>query len=119
MKFQILSYEIMKGLSSKEKIDKILDFSKKGDIILLEGRLSVKEETELYARTMEIVDKNFKGIDVAYLDSFKDKNLFDKLKNSIVKFLLKDRLGITVIGPSKVVKDIKMDPKKIEILVKK
>ena len=43
--------------------------------------------------------------------------LFKKLKQDIIKFLLGHREGITIIGPASIIKDIKKDPNKIQLLV--
>lgn len=115
---QVLSYELMKTLSSSLKINRILKIVKKGDVVMLEGRLTFDEETELISYALANVSGKFTGIEVAFLDSKKSVSLFDRFKDSLIKVLAKDRIGITVIGPSKIIKEIKMDPNKLEILFK-
>jgi hypothetical protein len=41
-----------------------------------------------------------------------------KLRNNVVTALLGDRQGLTIIGPATVVRKIKKDPHKIELLTK-
>lgn len=118
MEVQVLSYLMMKSLNSEKKIEKILTLVKKGDIVMLEGRLHPDEELSLTSSALKNVSGKFSGIEIAYLSSVESKSFIDKLKHNIAKFLLKDRLGITVVGPSKIVKEIKMDPDKLEILLK-
>lgn len=118
MDVQILSYEAMRNLESHERIKKILNLVKKTDLVLLEGKLRNEEEIELINNTMENISKNFTGVEIAYLDSTSNQSLFEKIRTKMAKFLLKDRIGITVIGPSKVVKEIKKDPNKIEVYMK-
>jgi len=118
MGLQVLSYSLIRNLSSSKKISKILEIVKKGDVVMIEGRISPQEETELISQALESVSGRFTGIEVAYLDSNKSNSLISKLKESVIKLLAKDRIGITVVGPSKIIKEIKMDPQKLEILFK-
>lgn len=115
---QVLSYELIKNWDSSDKLKKILDIVKKGDVVMLEGRLTAEEETELVYQALANVSGKFTGIEVAFLNSNKSRNILEKVRDSIVKILVKDRIGITVIGPSKIIKEIKMDPNKLEILFK-
>lgn len=118
MGVQVLSYELMRTLSSKERISKILEIVMKKDVVMLEGRLPPEEESDLITAALENVGNNFSGIEVAFLDSRKSGNIFEMLKETILKVVAKNRIGITVIGPSKIIKEIKMDPNKLEILFK-
>jgi hypothetical protein len=118
MGVQILSYDLIGKLSSSEKLKKILEIVKSGDIVMLEGKLSPEEESELITKALENVSGKFTGIEVANLSSLSSDSFIDKLKNSLLKLIAKNRFGITVIGPSKIIKEIKMDPKKIEIYLK-
>lgn len=113
---QVLSYDLMKNLTSLAKVKKILEIVKKGDVVMLEGRLMPEEETALISSALESVSGKFSGIEIAYLDSKKPSSFLDRFRDRIIKLLAKDRIGITVVGPSKIVKDIKMNPDKLEIL---
>lgn len=115
---QVLSYESTKNLTSFEKISKILNIVISGDLVMIEGRLTFQEENDLITKALENVSGKFTGIEVAFLDSKKSKSLVEKLKDSLIKFIARDRIGITVVGPSKIIKEIKMDPEKLEILFK-
>lgn len=124
MGVQVLSYDLMKKLSSDERISKILDIVKKGDIVMLEGRIAAEEEGVLISKALSSVKSSvksgkFTGIEIAYLDSKVEETIIEKFKGHILKFIAKDRLGITVIGPSKLIKEVKMDPQKLEILFNK
>jgi hypothetical protein len=115
---QVLSYELMKNVESNKKVDKILDGVKSGDVVLIEGRLSSDEELELTTKALKNVSGKFSGVEIAFLSSTNSKSILEKVKDNIIKILAKDRFGITVVGPSKVIKEIKMDPNKLEILFK-
>ena len=114
---QFVPYADIEDLSSEQRIKKVLDIAKKDKIVLLEGRLSSEEESQLIKATMESISKKFKGIElsVVYPDH-RDNELFGKLKSMLVNLLLGDRSGITIIGPANIVKEIKQDPDKIQLL---
>jgi len=118
MAMQVLSYELIKRLDSALRIKRILNIVKTGDIVMLEGKLSSEEEVELISSALANVSGKFSGIEVAFLNSSKDDNFLDSLRNKLLKIIAKDRFGITVIGPSKIIKEIKMDPNKLEVLFK-
>ena len=116
MGVQILAYELIKGLDSTKKAAKIIELVKKGDVVVLEGRLNAEEEMLLTSKALKNVSGKFSGIEIAFLGESSSKNVLEKVKNKVVQVLTKNRFGLTVIGPSKVVKEIKMDPDKLEVL---
>ncbi len=118
MGVHVLSYDLLSELASQEKIERILEVVKTGEIVLLEGRLHPDEELQLTTHALKSVSGKFSGVEIAFLSSRKAKTLLEHVKNSLLRILAKDRFGITVIGPSKIIKEIKMDPQKLEILFK-
>lgn len=119
MGVQVLSYDLMKRFKSEERVFKILEIVKSGDIVMIEGRLSPQEEIVLVSKALASIKGKFTGVEIAYLDSKIEDSLLEKFKGHLLKVLAKDRLGITVIGPSKLIKEVKMDPQKLEILFNK
>ncbi len=117
MGVQILSYDLLKKFDSEKKLDKILGVVKKGDVVLLEGRLTPNEETNLMTHALKNISGKFPGIEIAFLES-STSTLLEKIKNNVLKVLIGNRIGLTVVGPSKVIKEIKMNPDKLEILFK-
>ena len=116
---QFVSYSEIEDLSSVGRIRKLLNIAKQDKIVLLQGRLKKEEETELIKATMEEINKNFKGIELAVINPAQaDLNGFSKFKNELFGMLLGDRLGLTIVGPANVVKAIKKNPNKIELLTK-
>jgi hypothetical protein len=86
-------------------------------IVLLQGRLSKEEEAELIKTTMEEIDKKFKGIELAVINpSQTAQDGLQKLKYDLLGMFLGESQGLTIIGPSSIVKSIKKDPNKIELL---
>ena len=115
-----LPYNEIEQLSSLSRIRKILNIAKENKIVLLQGRLKKPEEAELIKVTMEEIDKQFKGIELAviYPNATASSTVFGMLKNNLVNKMLGDRQGLTIVGPATIVKQIKKDPKKIELLTK-
>ena len=107
----------MESLSSERRIAKLLSIVKKNKIILMQGRLKPSEETSLIEKTMEEVNKEFKGIELCTVYPTMERNKMGKqIKQVMIKMLMGDREGLTIIGPATVVKEIKRNPDKIELL---
>jgi len=82
-------------------------------------RLKKEEETDLISIAMEEFGSKFKGIELAVIDpETKDQSGMKKVRSNFFGFLLGDRQGLTIIGPASIVKEIKKDPDKIELLTK-
>lgn len=114
---QFIPHGDLAKLSSPERINKLLNIVKQNKIILLEGKIKVSEEAELIRRTMEEIDDKFKGIEISpvIVDS-RDDVWLQKIRERLIKLLLGDRRGLTIIGPASIVKEIKQDPDKIQLL---
>ncbi|MEM2916144.1 MAG: DUF2073 domain-containing protein [Candidatus Woesearchaeota archaeon] len=114
---QLIPYTEIESLSSIGRIRKLLNIAKQDKIVLLQGRLKKEEETELIKVTMEEINKEFKGIELAVINpATASLTGFQKLKNDLLGAVLGDRQGLTIVGPASVVKAIKKDPNKIELL---
>ncbi len=113
---QIVPYKEIESLSSVGRIRKLLNIAKENKIVLLQGKLKKEEEKELIKTTMEEINSEFKGIELATIDpSFDSEEKIGFMKKALMNVLLGDRQGMTVIGPASVVKEIKKDPTKIEL----
>jgi hypothetical protein len=110
---QLLPYSEISGLTSVGRIRKILNIAKDNKIVMLQGRLHKEEEAELIKVTMEEINKEFRGIELAVVTPAGGGGFVDDLAS----MLLGNRVGLTVIGPASVVKQIKKDPHKIELLM--
>lgn len=113
-----LPYSEIENLGPYQRIKKILNIVKDRKILILEGRLRREEEAELIKVTMEEIDKTFKGIELAviYPGETVGNTILTKVRKGVLNALLGDRQGLTIIGPATVVKEIKKDPKNIELL---
>ena len=111
-------YEI-KNLDTESKIKKILKHVKDDRIILIDCKLAPLEEGLLIERTMEEVDRKFKGIEIAsIIPDKKNMQFLDIFKRDLAKILLGKDDGVTIIGPATIIKEIKKNPNKIELLTK-
>jgi hypothetical protein len=120
---QFMPYSEIRGLNSTERIKKILNIVFKNSILILQGRLKPEEETRLIEDTMAMIGhvKGFKGIELAVIASNGGtQSMFDRFKTRLAMSLSGGDLGaVTIIGPASVVKEIKRDPRKIELLLNK
>ena len=118
---QFLPFSEIRDLHSDSRIRKILGIILGNNILILQGRLKAEEETRLIGDTMAMIGhvKNFRGIELAVISGDEDNySIFDKMKKGLANALAGGDLGaITIIGPATVVKDIKRNPKKIELLL--
>jgi len=114
---QFIPYTEIEDLSSLGRIRKLLTIAKNNKIVLLEGRLRKEEEVELIKTTMEEINDDFRGIEMAVIYPGEDtEDMLKKLKFGFINILIGNRLGITILGPASIVKEIKKDPKRIQLV---
>lgn len=111
---QFVPYEEIESLSSDERIKKLLGMVKDEKIVVLEGRLRKEEEGELIRRTMEEINERFRGIELSVI--YPEKKKGKSLKSGLAGMLLGQRQGLTVLGPATLIKEIRKDPDKIQLL---
>ncbi len=119
---QFLPYSEIRNLDSSERIKKILKIILGNNILILQGKLLPEEETRLIGDTMAMIDyvDNFKGIELAVISGNGEEGFFERMKKGLANALAGGDLGaITIIGPATIVKEIRRNPKKIELLLNK
>lgn len=118
---EFMPYSEIRHLDSSERIKKLLSIVLTNRIIILQGRLKPEEETRLIEDTMAMIGhiKTFKGIELAVIGTEKEGGVFSRASQSLAKILVGDTTAMTIIGPASIVKEIKRDPKKIELLLQK
>lgn len=119
---QFMPYSEIRSLNSNERIRKILNIVLGNNILFIQGRLRAEEEARLIGDTMAMIGhvKDFKGIELAVIGENGEEGLIERMRNGIIKALSKGDLGaITIIGPATIVKEIKRNPKRIELLLSK
>ena len=116
---QVVTYHENEDLGSARRVKKLIDIVKENKIVLLQGRLKKEEETDLISIAMEEFGDKFKGIELAVINpEDKVQAGLKKIRSNFFGFLLGDRQGLTIVGPASIVKEIKKDPNKIELLTK-
>lgn len=118
---QFIPYSEIQELTSVGRIRKLLNIAKEDKIALLQGRLKKDEEAELIKVTMEEINKEFKGIELAviYPNDKKAKSNFSRFRSAVTNVLIGDQAGLTIVGPATIVKSIRKNPNKIELMLGK
>ena len=115
-----MPYSEISNLDSAKRIKKILDIILGNSILILQGRLKPEEETSLIEDTMAMIGhvRDFKGVELAVISGNGNESAFGKVRMGIVNAISGRDLGaVTIIGPATIVKEIKRNPKKIELLL--
>lgn len=117
---QFLPFSEIRDLNSDDRIKKILSIILDSNILILQGRLTSSEEARLIGDTMAMIGhvKEFKGIELAVIAGNGKEGFFGKMTKGIANALAGgDFSAITIIGPASIVKEMKRNPKKIELLL--
>lgn len=104
------------------RIKKIMGLVLQQKIIILQGKLRPDEEARLIENSMTLIGNigGFQGIEIAAISGDSDnRGLFERVRRNIAKILIGEQDAITIIGPASVVKDIKRNPKKIELMLQR
>lgn len=119
---QFLPYSEIRDLNSSARIRKVLDVVLGNNILIIQGKLRPEEETRLIEDTMAMIGhvKGFRGVELAVISKDQEEGFVSRMKSNLAKKLVGGDLGaVTIIGPATIVKEIKRNPKKIELLLSK
>ena len=116
-----MPYSEIEKEDSTGRIKKILNIILQNKIVILQGRLKAEEESRLIGDTMVLIDhiKGFKRVELAVVSNDKNIGFFDKFKHGIARALVGQQDAVTIVGPANLVKEIKRNPQKIELFLKK
>ncbi len=117
---QFLPYSEIRELDSDGRIKRILSIILDNNILILQGRLTPAEEARLIGDTMAMIGhvKEFKGIELAVISGNGRDSMLGKMAKGFANVLAGgDLSSITIIGPASIVKEMKRNPKKIELLL--
>lgn len=112
---QFMPHQEIKNLDINSKLKNILKIVKENKIVLLEGKMKSEEQAMLIKRTMQEINRKFKGIEIATIEGKEETHFMAIIKKHLARVLLGDKFGLTIIGPASIVKEIKKDPNKIEL----
>lgn len=104
------------------RVKKIMGLVLANKVIILQGKLKPEEETKLIENAMTLVGNldGFQGIEIATVSGDSEhETLFEKVRHNIARILVGEQDAITIIGPATVVKEIKRDPKKMEMMLRR
>jgi len=115
-----MPYGEISKLETVDRIKKLLKIILDNKVIVLQGRLRPEEESRLIEDTMIMVGnlKGFKGIELAVIEQEGNSGFFQKMKFGIAKALTGTQTALTIIGPATIVKEMKKDPKRLEVLMR-
>ena len=116
-----IPYSEISRLDTVERIKKLLKIVLDNKVIILQGRLRPDEESRLIEDTMIMIGniKGFKGVELAVISQDSDnQSMLDKMKFSLAKALVGQQDALTIIGPASIVKEMKKDPKKLEVMMR-
>ncbi len=117
-----MPYSEIEKISSNERIKKILGIILQNKLVILQGRLKAEEETKLIESTMMLVGniKGFQGVELAVVSGdSENRTLFEKVRHNIARILVGEQDALTIIGSANLVKEIKRNPQKIELMLKR
>lgn len=106
--------------NSIDRIKKIMGLILAQKIIILQGKLLPDEEVRLIENSMTLIGniKGFQGIEIEVLSgNNENRGLFERVRHNLAKILVGEQDAITIIGPASIVKEMKKNPKKIELLL--
>ena len=104
------------------RIKKIMALVRDNKIIILQGVLRPDEEARLIEHSMILAGslEGFSGIEIASLSGEnRDDTVFSRFRRNMARMLVGERDQITIIGPASVVKDMKRDPTKMELMLQR
>ncbi len=117
---QFVPYSDISSLNSIERIKKLLKVVLDNKIVLMQGKLKAEEESRLIEDTMALIGsiKGFRGIELAVLSPKESGSVVGNFKRGLAKMLVGENDSITIIGPASVVREMRRDPNKIQLLLK-
>jgi len=118
---QFMPFSEIAGLDSIGRIKKLLQVVLDNKVVVLQGRLKLREETRLIEDTMIMIGniKGFKGVELAVITPNSGEQSFGrKFGNNLAKLLTGQENALTIIGPASIVKEMKRDPSKLEVMMR-
>lgn len=115
IELEFISSDMLDKKKGDDKMKFILDRIKQNKILVMEESLSTTEEARLIEATMKQVSDKFPGVEVSTLGEKSEKGIRERL----IRMLGGRTGGLTVIGPSKLIKKIKKEPQQISVLAER
>lgn len=110
---------------NKDSLKKLLHDLEKNMIVVIDAKLTVKDEIDLIEETMKSVSDKFSGIEMSSMDIKERKKhataydkIYDKLKALVLEKVIGKKRGLTIIGPAKIIKRIEKNPEELLLHIK-
>ncbi|MCK5476520.1 MAG: DUF2073 domain-containing protein [Candidatus Aenigmarchaeota archaeon] len=117
VKIKFLPYKNVLDLKKGNIEWKLLKELKDNNILVINEQLTPSEQSILISEIMKTISSNFSGIEIACLDVEKDGGLLKKIQKHLIRFISGKRSGMTIIGPSNIVKKIKKNPEDLILYI--
>ena len=111
IQIEFLPSAVLSQKRGKAKISFLMDMIKQDKILVLEDPLEYEEETALIEETMKKVSSKFPGIEIGTMGNSAPNDI----RGQLIKLLGGKTSGLTVIGPSSLVRAMKRDPQSMSI----
>jgi len=115
IELEFIASDILDDKTGDDKMKYILDKVRDNKILVMEDSLTSTEEAKLIEATMKSISEKFSGIEVSTLREKSETGIRERL----IKLLGGRTGGLTVIGPSKLIKQIKREPQRISLLAER
>lgn len=114
IKFSFIPFDAFADKSSEEKIKMIVEKTKENVILILEGALTPEEEVTLIQEALSNVDtESYFGVE--FISMYSQSN---SLRERIANMIAGKRSGITLIGPKKIIEEMKREQNYILLFAK-
>ena len=109
LKIKFVPYEKLKGNYAA-----VLAELKDGMIIVVDAKLSPREEAELIQETMRVISERFVGIELGSVDfAHVDLKGRGRLRAALAEKISGKKRGLTLIGPAKLIRRIEKRPEEL------
>ena len=115
---EFVPFETLRSMDIRKQVNYIIKKAKENKILIFDSKLTPEEEAKLISETMKHINRSFSGIEICSLYTETEKGIIDKVKDSFFKLMTGKSRGTSIIGPAKLIKEIKRDPESISILMK-
>ena len=115
-----MPYSEIAVLDTVDRLKKLLKIILDNKVVILQGKLRPEEETRLIEDTMIMIGniKGFKGVELAVITNNQEMSMMQKMRFGLAKVLSGQENALTIIGPATIVKEMKKDPKKLEVMMR-
>jgi len=111
LKIKFIPYEKFK----REGFRSFMKDLQERTIVLIDAKLSADEEASIIEETMKKISGRFTGIELNSLEVAANSPLasIEGVRNLLLERMSGKKRGLTIIGPSKVVREIRKNPEEL------